>query len=187
MSAREDTYSEVVRMRSISLKKIYERYSRELHRYLTGAMRGNAVEAEDITQATFMKLASQDTPDEVENPRAYLFQTAKNLMVDKARKKARYSRMMAAMQHENIEKHDPITPEQIIHSRQALKGLEAVIVNLPPRQRRVFILSRVHNLSYEEIAAETGLTKAGVKQHIVRALAVCRSAQEELIKKAEKS
>ena len=58
--------------------------------------------------------------------------------------------------------------------------LEQVIERLPPKRRRVFILSRLHDMSYEQIAAETGLTKAGVKQHIVRALADCRLALAEI-------
>lgn len=158
-----------------SLKEIYERYSEELHRYLTGALRGRAGEADDIAQMTFLKLAAQNKADDIDNPRAYLFRAAKNMVIDQGRSQRRNLRLVRDIEADDH--YDQITPEQIALSRQELRAVEQVIINLPAKQRRVFILSRIHNMSYEEIVKETGLSKAGVKQHIVRALAACRSVR----------
>ncbi|MBV1901284.1 MAG: RNA polymerase sigma factor [Kordiimonadaceae bacterium] len=161
-----------------TLEYMYEQYSPELHGYISTALRGNKGDAEDIVQTAFLKLVSQPKPEQLENPRAYLFRSVKNLLIDRGRKSQRNNRFSATADNDRNERIDHITPERIAQDRQELKSLEAAILKLPPKQRRVFILRSVHHFSYEKISDETGLSKAGVKQHIVRALASCRAARQ---------
>lgn len=162
--------------RSSFLKTIYARHINELRRYLRRSLPGNHVDAEDIAQKVFIKLASRKTLHDIENPRAYLYQVARHLIVDLDRKKARDIQLCETLELNNSDSLDRTTPEQIMLQHEELNVLEQVIRRLPPKRRRVFLLSRVHNMNYEEITRETGLSKAGVKQHIVRALADCRMA-----------
>jgi len=41
---------------------------------------------------------------------------------------------------------------------------------LPRRQRAIFLAIRIDNLSYAEIAEQTGLSLAGVEKHFARAI-----------------
>ena len=99
-------------------------------------------------------------------------------MIDRGRKNQRANMFLASAGNNRSDQVEYITPERVALDKQQLELLEETITNLPPKQRRVFILRSIHNLSYDEIVAETGLSKAGVKQHIVRALATCRLARE---------
>lgn len=160
------------------LKDVYERYAGELRRYLRGIRRVRDNEAEDIAQTAFLKLAASGQAGEIENPRAFLYTTARNLVVDEVRHRAHVERVDNL--HSSPQRHDndEISPERIALAREQLGIVEQAIRDLPPKRRRIFILSRIQHLSYEQIAQETGLTAVAVKQHVIRSLADCRRALE---------
>jgi RNA polymerase sigma factor (sigma-70 family) len=51
-----------------------------------------------------------------------------------------------------------------------LRRMEEAMLNIPKRQREIFMAHRVHNMSYGEIAGRTGLTVRQVERHMARAL-----------------
>jgi RNA polymerase sigma-70 factor (ECF subfamily) len=51
-----------------------------------------------------------------------------------------------------------------------LRRIEAAMMNLPRKQREIFMAHRVHNMSYREIAERTGLSARQVERHLARAL-----------------
>jgi len=51
-----------------------------------------------------------------------------------------------------------------------LARLERAMATMERRSREVFLAHRLDALSYDEIAARTGLTVAEVEQHIARAI-----------------
>ncbi|WP_456362327.1 RNA polymerase sigma factor [Pseudomonas syringae] len=53
---------------------------------------------------------------------------------------------------------------------QQLKALLAIIEALPPRQRQVFLLHRIHGMPQREIAAELGISLNMITQHFGRAM-----------------
>lgn len=58
---------------------------------------------------------------------------------------------------------NPIDPD-------LLRRIEAAMMNLPRRQREIFMAHRVHNMSYREIAERSGLTVWQVERHMAKAL-----------------
>jgi RNA polymerase sigma-70 factor (ECF subfamily) len=58
---------------------------------------------------------------------------------------------------------DPVDPE-------LLQRMEQAILTLPRRTRDIFIAHRVHDLSYDEIAARTGLSVRQVQRHMAKAI-----------------
>ena len=51
-----------------------------------------------------------------------------------------------------------------------LRRMEAAIMNMPKRQRDIFLAHRVHDMSYGEIADRTGLTVRQVERHMAKAI-----------------
>lgn len=51
-----------------------------------------------------------------------------------------------------------------------LARLERAMATMDRRSREIFLAHRLDTLSYEEIAARTGLTTRQVEQHIARAI-----------------
>lgn len=74
---------------------------------------------------------------------------------------------------------DPL--EYIITSELEEKVTEA-IESLPPRYKEAFKLSRYHNLKYDEIACEMGISVNGVKVNIKKALEQLREKLQAYLK-----
>jgi len=138
-------------------------------------------DAADIAQAAFERLAAKlETTGPVRHPRAFLFATAKNLLIDHARRHALEHRCTQDTAAQDlIYVDEPCTPEKATADREALAQLADIIRSLPHKRRRVFILSRIHGLSLDEIAKREGLSRRAVRGHIERAMADIRLEMDD--------
>jgi len=68
------------------------------------------------------------------------------------------------------------TAERDVLGRERMQQVWAAAARLSPRQRTVFSLRYVEDMSMEEIAKATGLTPGTVKQHLFRAVAAVQKA-----------
>jgi len=153
---------------------------REYCREIVGMLRKRVKDAElaaDLAQTAFTRLAArQGAPEAFDQPRAHLMQIARNAAVDHARREAvekRYEYESATVF--GTTEAETRTPEEIALQREQLAQLEEIIRDLPAMRRRIFILSRIHQLSLDEIADQEGMTKRAVLGHIERALADIRA------------
>jgi RNA polymerase sigma-70 factor (ECF subfamily) len=64
-------------------------------------------------------------------------------------------------------------PEEAF-SNEAMEIVRKTLEAMPRKTRRVFIMSRFENKSYNEIAEELNLTRKGVEFHISKTLKVLR-------------
>lgn len=131
---------------------------------------GNAALAEDLTQETWLRAASANAAV-VENPKSYLFRVAANLANDHLRH-TRHGIELDGPQDmlPSYPDRQP-SPEQQAIDRSELQRLLRAVAALPPRQREVFILAKVHELSHAEIAERLGIAKNTVMVHMAGALA----------------
>jgi RNA polymerase sigma-70 factor (ECF subfamily) len=132
-------------------------------------------EASDLTQEAFTRMLRTGAFERVENPRAYLFRAARNLVIERARQRKRKESGV----FEFDEKRDaPAGPEQAlaIEALDLRRGLRRAILALPRRTRRIFLMHRLRRQTYREIAEEIGIREQGVEYHMMRALARCRKA-----------
>jgi RNA polymerase sigma factor (sigma-70 family) len=137
------------------------------------------VTAADIVQDSYLRLAALPQGEAVQNPRAYLFRTAANLITDHWRLNDRQPASL-----DDTECHEPArdpqpSPEGKALSHEELAIVAAAIETLPPRTREVFQLHKFEHLSYGEIAVRLGMAKNTVVVHMVRALAHCRARLAE--------
>src|SRR5262249_41568279 len=100
------------------------------------------------------------------NPRNYLFQTAKTVILMQMRRLKELP-LDAFETAETLDVAAPEpSPEQVVSDRQALKRTADLIAALPKKPREVFVLRKVHGLSQREIAKKTGLSESTVEKHI---------------------
>lgn len=59
--------------------------------------------------------------------------------------------------------------------------IQKAINELPPECRRIFIMSRFDEMSYEQISVETGISTNTVKYHIKNALSILRKRLEHYL------
>lgn len=155
--------------------ELYRAHKAELVNYIKGQWHKDEDTAQDLAHQAFERFLCLPNPAAVERPRAYLFQLVRNLLVDEHRReKVRQDHRDSVVALETEEA--PITPEHVAIQQQTLDQIQATIERLPAKRQRAFVLSRVHNLSYREIADDMGISTEGVKKHIMRALDACHQA-----------
>lgn len=129
--------------------------------------------ASDLMQTIFLRLAEQTTI--VQNPRPYLYQIAKNLVIDHVRKEKR--RQTYPTDHEelaHVKDHSPGL-EDTVSSKQRIRLLLGAIERLSPLTRQVFELNRMEGLTYVEVADRLKISESTVQKHLAKAL--CQAMQ----------
>ena len=128
-----------------------------------------------------MRIARLERHEELQNPLAFIFAVASNLLKDwNRRRKTRYENFHVPIDEVDITCPAP-TPEEVAQTRQAMEILERTLESLNPASRRAFILHRFKGMKYEQIAAKMGISKGMVKHHICSVLIQCRESLRELL------
>jgi len=139
-------------------------FSEHHRRVLTAAYRitGSMADAEDVTQAVFLRLASADGIPETNNAGSYLYRAAINGALDLLRR-----RKTAAI--EPLEEAAGTasagygsSPETEASSRQLGRLLRVAIGELSPRAAEMFSLRHIEGLGNREIAALMNTSQAVV-------------------------
>lgn len=112
---------------------------------------------------------------------AYVFRTARNLLIDQARRARVVSFDLVAELDELPEApRDEWSPERVAAARAELRLLERALEALPQRCREVVSLRRIEGLSQKDIAARLGIAEGTVEKHVtlgMRALAESLAGQ----------
>jgi RNA polymerase sigma-70 factor (ECF subfamily) len=96
---------------------------------------------------------------------AWMYQIARNLMTDTARKR-KFEVLPGDFE---VVSGDDGADEELAHS-QEISLLRRALAKLPMEKREVLVLSRFQNLKYEEIAAMLGCEVNTVKVRVYRAV-----------------
>lgn len=157
-------------------------YYQELLNYFARMVRSRDGAADLVHEAYARVLALQQTGQVVHQPRALLYRTARNLLIDQHRRHA-----VRSVSHEADETSLPDVaelpappgdePEVAATSAQGVASLIATIDALPLRCREAFILHKFDGLSQAEVAAQMGISRKMVEQHIQRAMVACRQCR----------
>jgi RNA polymerase sigma-70 factor (ECF subfamily) len=140
-----------------------------LRRWLRGAV-ASANDVDDVVQEAYCRIASLESASHIHNPQAYLFQVARNVLVEQVRR-SRIVRidLIAELDALNIADDRP-SPEESTLARRELGRLKALIDALPEKCRRVFVLRKIDGISQREIATRLGITENTVEAHAANGL-----------------
>ena len=154
----------------------FEQYHAGLHRFLLRRLRSTQ-NAQDLAQETYLRLLRMDTHELVRKPQAYLYRIASNLVYEF---KLRERNEPVAFDSEAFERAAEATASGAIDASEAVsfaQQLEAVLGQLPPLYRAVFVLRKRDGMSYSEIARTLDISVHTVKKYLARAVAQCRCAR----------
>ncbi len=139
----------------------------ELRGFLTKKL-NNSIIAEDILQDTFMRAMEQGTKFcHINNPRAWLFRVAKNLLIDSTRlvKKQKQSLTKNDDYLENIEEHYP----QINVIETLDVCLPRAILELTIEDQQAIKACDLEGLTQAEYANKAGFSLVAAKSRVQRA------------------
>lgn len=156
--------------RLLDIEKLYEAEQGRL-RSLVRRIVGNPATAEEVVQQAFANMIAKLHRHDLPPSPAYARMAARNLALNHLRDMKRRSAVeIAGSEVEQVADSQP-TPEVIALYRSELRRLLEAIASLPPRRREAFVLNRIEDLSYDEIAARMGISRNTVISSIVNAMA----------------
>ena len=126
--------------------------------------------AQDLTQETFLRLLKQDNISHQENLSGYLFKIAERISIDFIRQQKRQD-LFLTIDDELASNNASI--EQLTIFRQECELLLKAISGMSKRTRTIFLLRKVDELSYSEIAKKLGISEKTVQRSLVDAMLYC--------------
>lgn len=126
-------------------------------------------DAAEIAQETWLRIHRLDNPEALKNPRAFLFQTASNIAIDRSRHAAVAKKYLEQSISLNYREDRP-TVENGVAAAEALQLIKISLGSLPHKCRDAFLLHRGRDMSYPEIAVQLGVSTSMVEKYIIRAL-----------------
>jgi RNA polymerase sigma factor (sigma-70 family) len=131
--------------------------------------------APDLMQDAFTRVLRSGAFERIDNPKAYLTRTARNLVIERARGRLREQSVMFPLDEG---RDAPVAPEQTwqIEGADLRRIYWRALRAMPRKTRRIFLMHRLRHMTYREIAEQFGISNQGVEYHMMRALAQCREA-----------
>ena len=138
-----------------------------------------AHEIDDVSQETFLRAYKAEMTTAVDQPKAYLFRTAKNLMLNEFGKKAR----KVTDYIEDVGSFDGLQDseslEDNVMAQQRLGIYCEAMASLPEQCRRVMLMKKVYGLPTKEVARRLGISISTVEKHMTKGLKDCNAVLTE--------
>lgn len=151
------------------VERLFRSHGPKLLRLLT--RRYSHEEARDIVQEVFLRLAGAAERQALTNPDSYLKGIVWNLLRDRAKSvKGRVERAHVELRPDLHAANDS-DPHQVLVARQTLARYEAAMMALKPKTREIFLLHRLDELTYGQIAERFGMSVSGVEKQMMKAIA----------------
>lgn len=151
--------------------RAYDDYGDDIFRF-TYLKTGNRDTALDITQDTFTKVWEYyvENDNSVGHMRGFLYQVARNLIIDHYRKKT-----SGSLEQLSETGFDPASEEREILDDFEISEAMDIINDLDPKYRDLIIYRYIEDLSIKEIAEITGDAENTISVRIHRGLEKVRS------------
>ena len=156
----------------------FERDYERISRYIM-SMVWDRVEAEDLTQETFLRAhRSRDSLREEGARTTWLYRIATNVSLDRLRQYARRSPMESEDDLDQMEVAEANTPSllKLIEQGEMSECVQGYINQLPDNYRAVILLHDMHEVTSPEIAQLLGVSLPNVKIRLHRARVKLRGA-----------
>lgn len=171
-------FSEAIKASDTEAYEVLFRAEYENVKYFIRHYVHDGPESEDLAQETFASLwTNRDRIDPQRNIRSFLFTIARNRALN-------HLTMLRTRLTDPLEKSsvnlaiESLDSDAIISRIDALdmkRIIDLVYRRMPELTRKIFIMNRDENMTYEEIAQSTGLSVKKVEYNMVKALKQFRS------------
>jgi RNA polymerase sigma-70 factor (ECF subfamily) len=154
---------------------LYQRYERPLFGFVLRQLGGDRQEAEDVLHDAFLALLRErEAGRAARSLRAWLFQVARNLCLNRHRSRHRAARALAVVAQAPAAGTEQ--PEGALERHQTAARLKRAVAKLPPGLAELYQL-RAGGMSYEELAEVLAAPVGTVKSRMYE---LVRRLREEL-------
>lgn len=149
-----------------SIVAVFESEESGLLRYAIGLV-GRRTVAEEIVQETFLRL--HQCWDEVENPRAWLYRSVRNLAINHLRDRKPESELK-----DDTAATDDSPTAEIMGRNEAIGMMRLLLAEMSEEDKALLQLKYHDDLKYQQISQRTGLSVSNVGyrlHHVLKGLA----------------
>lgn len=148
---------------------LFTRYERRIYAFIYRMM-GNADDAADLTQDTFLKAyRALDKTDEDLNVNAWLHRIASNTCMDVLRRRQRIRWLpWEGAKHDAPSSRAEDHPEDTLIGDETQRVVQRVLGQMSTRNRQAMVLREYEGLSCEDIGEIMGVSRSAVKSMLFR-------------------
>ena len=159
--------------------EIYREHAPALRRFV-GRTSIDHARVEDVVQETVLRVWKQ--APEVASMRAYLFQTARNILIDMHRAAGRRVTEVAEEHDDAHARRDPLETNPVVEIDRALDQMlvEDALARLQEAHRDVVVRLYYRRLTVAEAAHELGVPEGTVKSRAFYAVRSLRAVLDEM-------
>lgn len=155
---------------SLDVQSLYSDHHGWLHNWLRSRL-GNAADAADLAQDTFLRVLLKPERLELRTPRAFLRTIARGLVIDLWRREELERAYLESIAH---------LPEAEVPSAEArqsvldlLENIARLLDGLKPKVRSAFLLAQCEGIPHAQIAEQLGVSQRSVERYVAEALYHC--------------
>ena len=154
-----------MKLKKEEFKILFDTYFEDVRRYVLYRS-GDEDIATDIAQDTFMRVWEKQMMIDPKRVKGLLFKIAGDLFISQYRRKQVAMNFLSAFQPGS----KSITPEDEINFTELKNAYDAALKSMPEKQRTVFLMNRIDELKYKEIADQLGLSVKAIEKRMSQAL-----------------
>jgi RNA polymerase sigma-70 factor (family 1) len=157
-------------------KEVFDKYYEYLRNYLY-YLSGDITLSEDIAQDVFLKLWERQEQIRIETVKPLLFTIARNLYFN------HHKRSVIEFRFTNtyVSRVEKESPDYLLEMKEFDKKLQRVISNLPEKCRTYYLLNRIDDMKYTEIAESMGVSVKAVEKQISKAMKILKKETNHML------
>lgn len=148
-----------------NFEEIYKEYYTPLVNFINRYL-NNIENSRDVVQFTFVKIWKQkDTIEIKTSTKSYIFQMAKNAMVDYIRANKKHTHVEDSSEGQSLNILDSVT-EEALDPYLVRQAIDSCMEDIKPKAVEIWNLNKYEGLTYGEIADYLNISKRAVEDNI---------------------
>lgn len=132
---------------------------------------GSTAEAEDLAHDVLVSALHHANWTSLEQAKGYIFRSAVNRWRDRGRRRLTQGGVLPWNDDAPYSTDEGNSSERVVAGREEMAAVIQALNELPERTREVFVLQRLEQMTYPQIAEGLGMALSTVEKHMIRALA----------------
>ena len=153
------------KLKKEEFKALFDTYFEDVRKYVFYRS-GNEEMATDIAQDTFMRVWEKQLNVDSKTAKGLLFKIAGDLFVTQYRREKVAFNFFHSFQPNNTS----TSPEEELNFQELKNAYDAALKSMPEKQRTVFLMNRIDELKYKDIADQLELSIKAIEKRMSQAL-----------------
>ncbi len=150
-------------------RKLFEEYFAAIRNYIYFKTSDRDL-AEDIAQDTFVKLWENRARIDKRTVKSFLYTISGNLAINQLKRQQLQYKFVNQLSDQSS--HE--SPAFQLEMKEYESKLQGVIASMPNGSREVFLMNRIEDMKYKEIAERLGISVKAVEKRMSKALQIIR-------------